>query len=64
MSTPRLIWRGPFRVVRAGRGAWKIINRHDDVERMGYRYKGAADEECRLLNLAQSYCDKEGGDTE
>lgn len=47
-------WRGPFWVKRAGRG-WKIVNRYGDEERLGYRYKGAADEECRLMNLAQAF---------
>ena len=50
-------WRGPFTVVRDGRAKWKIINRHGGAERLGYRYKGAADEECRLMNLAQSFCE-------
>jgi hypothetical protein len=46
-------------VSRDGRGKWKIVNSHGTTERLGYRYKGAADEECRLMNLAQSFCDEE-----
>jgi hypothetical protein len=53
------VWRGPFRVMRDGRAKWKIVNAQGTEERLGYRYKGAAEEECRLINLAQQYCDKD-----
>jgi hypothetical protein len=53
-----LIWRGPFAVKRAGRSTWKIVNRYGETERLGYRDKGAADEECRLMNLAHAFCDQ------
>ena len=50
------IWRGPFRVARAGR-QWKIINRYGEDERVGFNYQGAAIETCRLQNLAAPFCD-------
>jgi hypothetical protein len=52
-----LIWRGPFAVKRDGRLKWKIVNRYGEAERLGYNYKGAADEECRLMNCARTFCD-------
>jgi hypothetical protein len=55
-----LIWRGPFAVRRTGRG-WKIVNRYGETERLGYTYKGAAAEECRLMNCAQAFCDRTQG---
>jgi hypothetical protein len=53
-----LLWRGPFRVERDGRTKWRIVNRYGDPERLGHRYKGAADEEARLMNLAATFCDE------
>ena len=45
-------WRGPFAVkVDKWRG-WKIVNRHGDTERTGYRDKSAANKQCGLMNLA------------
>jgi hypothetical protein len=51
----RTNWRGPFRVKRDGpsRAAWKIVNRHGETERMGYRAKADADQICRLMNQAK-----------
>jgi|KBSMisStaDraftv2_1062788.scaffolds.fasta_scaffold00291_20 hypothetical protein len=57
MTATTRIWRGPFKVARDGRAKWKIVNAQGGAERLGYRYKGAADEECRLMNLAEPYCD-------
>lgn len=48
-------WRGPFSVAKDGRSRWKVVNRLGETERLGYNYKGAADEECRLMNLAAPF---------
>jgi hypothetical protein len=39
--------------MRAGRGAWKILNAQDATERTGYRAKATADLECDLMNRAR-----------
>ena len=52
-----LVWRGPFAVRRDGRAKWKIVNRYGEAERLGYTYRGAANEECRLMNCAHAFCD-------
>lgn len=51
-------WRGPFRVIRV-KAEYRIINAAGELEeRSGYRVKGAADETCRLMNLAHDQCNR------
>lgn len=54
------VWRGPFTVKRFRR-QYKILNAKGETERSGwpdYAYKGAAEEVCRLMNLAGAQCDE------
>lgn len=42
---------GPFRVKRVPkRGGWKIVNRHGEDARLGYRDRETAQTVCDLMN--------------
>lgn len=53
MAAPGHDWRGPFRVKRShALQVWYIVNRHGDVERLGFTERATADAACDVMNRA------------